>query len=133
LAAHAFIHSMAGRWNISVLLRALLATLVMASLGGQAFAHAGHMAAAQHDVSVHDGAMAYGHHGGHGEATDRAPDRPDKPCVWCDRAGGCLGGLLSAGMMLLEPAFRLEPLSALVAVAPTGRDDDFTERPPRLI
>lgn len=124
---------MAGRWKISFLLRALLATLVMASLGGQAFAHAGHMAAAQHDVSAHDGAMAHGHHGGHGAATDRAPDSPDKPCVWCDRAGGCAGGLLSAGVMLLEPAFRRESLSTRVAAPPAGRVDDFTERPPRLI
>jgi hypothetical protein len=35
--------------------------------------------------------------------------------------------------MLLEPAFRREPLSTRVAAPPAGRDDDFTERPPRLI
>lgn len=118
------------------MLRALLAMLVMASLGGQAFAHAGHMAAAPAATSTHHSVMDHDHHhnGGHPATSEQAPDQPDAPCAWCDRAGGCMGGLISANPALLgDPAFRREPLDGSAAALPAGRDDDFAERPPRLI
>ena len=126
---------MTGRWNITALLRALLATMVMASLGGQAFAHAGHMAAAPVATSAHHAMMDHDHHnhGDHLATSEQTPDRPETPCAWCDRAGGCMGGLVSSSPVLGEPAFRREPPSSAVASPSVGRDDDFAERPPRLI